>query len=277
MNARQPSIVLTIAGSDSGGAAGLQADLKTLTALGVYGMSVVTVVTAQNSVEVAALHPLPPQFVARQLQAVLADYGAAAAKTGFIGSVDLVEMIAGHLSRHRADHELRLVVDPVLVDHQGRAMFPSDVVDAYRRHLLPACDVLTPNCPEAALLTGQPVTVPEEMTRAARHLHGLGARTVLVKGSRQQGEMADVFYDGHEVHLLRSPHLETENTHGSGDTLSAAIAAFLARGLSPLEAMEGAHTFTASAIRGAAEWRLGAGHGPLNHFVRGPWGAESEA
>ena len=119
--------------------------------------------------------------------------------------------------------------------------------------------------------------MPEEMVRAARHLHSLGAGTVLVKGSRQQQEMVDVFYDGREATLLRSRHLDTENTHGSGDTLSAAVAAFLARGLSPLQAIEGARSFTAAAIREAADWQLGAGHGPVNHFAKGPWAAESGA
>lgn len=277
MNANQPPIVLTVAGSDSGGAAGLQADLKTLTALGVYGMSVVTVVTAQNSVNVTALHPLPPRFVAQQLEAVLEDYGAAAVKTGFVGSAEAVGAIAEQLVQYRTDHNLPLVVDPVLVNHRGHSMFPPAVTEAYRRHLLPHCDVVTPNCPEAALLTGQAVTIPEEMVRAARHLHALGAGTVLVKGSRQRQEMVDVFYDGREAILLRSRHLDTENTHGSGDTLSAAVAAFLARGLSPLRAIEGARSFTATAIREAAGWQLGAGHGPVNHFVKGPWAGESRA
>lgn len=277
MNAQQPPIVLTIAGSDSGGAAGLQADLKTLTALGVYGMSVVTVVTAQNSVNVAALHRLPPQFVAQQLEAVLEDYGAAAVKTGFVGSGEVVGVIAEQVTRYRKDHNLHLVVDPVLVDHRGQAMFPQAVTDAYRRHLLPICDMVTPNCAEAALLAGQPVTMPEEMVRAARHLHALGAHTVLVTGNRQKEEMVDVYYDGREATLLRSRYLETENTHGSGDTFSAAVAALLARGLSPLPAVEAARSFTAAAIREAAGWRLGAGHGPVNHFVKGTWTAESEA
>lgn len=273
-NEREPVRVLTIAGSDSGGAAGLQADLKTFTALGVYGMSVVTVVTAQNSVHVAGVHTLPATFVVRQLQAVLEDYGVDAAKTGFIGSAALVEAIAGQLQgdgRRRAPH---LVVDPILVNHSGQSMFSPDVTEAYRRHLLPLADLLTPNCEEAALLTGQPVTTPEEMAAAARELQAQGARNVLVKGGRsgnrrQMKEMVDAFYDGTDLTFLPIPFVDTENTHGSGDTLSAAITTFLAQGRSLADAVRRGQTFTVEALRGAAGWRLGAGHGPLNHLQTG--------
>lgn len=274
MNAQDPARVLTVAGSDSGGAAGLQADLKTFTALGVYGMSVVTVVTAQNSVRVAGVHTLPAAFVARQLQAVLEDYGVDAAKTGFIGSPALVETLAHHLQgkeRRRVPH---LVVDPILVDHRGQSMFSADVTEAYRRHLLPLSDLVTPNCEEAALLTGHPVSTPQEMAAAARELHARGAGNVLVKGGRSgegghRAEMIDVFYDGTDLAFLRLPYVGTENTHGSGDTLSAAITAFLAQGHSLADAVRRGQTFTVEAIRGGAGWRLGAGHGPLNHLQTG--------
>jgi hydroxymethylpyrimidine/phosphomethylpyrimidine kinase len=177
----QPVKVLTIAGSDSGGAAGLQADLKTFTLLGVYGMSVVTAVTAQNSVAVTAVHPLPADFVAAQLDAVLSDYGAAAVKTGFIGREELVEIIADRLAAYATPNRL---VDPVLVNHRGEAMFGSAMADAYRRHLLPLADLLTPNRREAELLLNRPVTTLSEAAEAARRLADQGAKAVLIKRLR---------------------------------------------------------------------------------------------
>lgn len=267
----QPAKVLTIAGSDSGGAAGLQADLKTFTALGVYGMSVVTVVTAQNSVRVEGVHPLPAGFVSQQLAAVLSDYGAAAVKTGFIGRVDLIEAIAGRLAAYAAEQPAgqapRIVIDPVLVNHRGESMFPPDVTDAYRNHLLPLADLVTPNRREAALLTERPVETVAEMEAAARLLHEQAGGAVLVKGGRQGEKVVDVFFDGEEVVPLRTERVETANTHGGGDTLSAAIVAFMARGEGMLPAVRRARCFTHAAIRSAAGWRMGGGHGPLDHFL----------
>lgn len=261
---REPAKVLTIAGSDSGGAAGLQADLKTFTTLKAYGMSVITAVTAQNSVRVAAVHFLPAEFVAAQLDAVLSDYGAAAAKTGFIGRVDLIETIASRI----AVYSLRyLVVDPVLVNHKGEAMFGPSLTQAYRDHLLPLAWLVTPNRREAALLAGMTaVDTPAEMETAARAIHHLGPRYVLVKGSREGDDMADLLFDGEQPIWFRSPYLNTHNTHGSGDTLSAAITTYLAQGITTIAAVQQAHRFTASAIQAAVPWQLGAGHGPLSHF-----------
>ena len=269
--AGEPAKVLTIAGSDSGGAAGLQADLKTFNALGVYGMSVVTVVTAQNSVRVEGVHPLPAPFVSQQLTAILADYGAAAVKTGFIGRADLVETIARHLAAYAGDQppgrEPFIVVDPVLVNHRGESMFPPEVVRAYRERLLPLAHLITPNRPEAALLTEQPVATIAEMVAAARVLQRLSGSAVLVKGGRDGQQMIDLFFDGKEVIPLRAEHLDSANTHGSGDTLSAAAAAFLARGENTLSAIRLSRAFTHAAIRAAAGWQMGGGHGPLNHFL----------
>ena len=269
--AGEPAKVLTIAGSDSGGAAGLQADLKTFAALGVYGMSVVTVVTAQNSVRVEGVHPLPAPFVSRQLAAVLADYGAAAVKTGFIGRADLVETIAAHLASYAGDRppdrKPFLVADPVLVNHRGEAMFPPEVVHAYRERLLPLADLITPNRREAALLTEQPVGTIPEMHAAARSLQRLSGGAVLVKGGRDGQQMVDVFFDGEETVPLRAERVDSANVHGSGDTLSAAVAAFLARGESNHLAVRLARAFTHAAIRAAAGWQMGGGHGPLNHFL----------
>lgn len=266
----QPPPVLTIGGSDSGGAAGIQADLKSFTALRVYGMSVLTAVTAQNSVRVAAVHYLPAGFVAAEIDAVLEDYGAAAIKTGFIGRAELVHAVAERLRFWQASAPERvgpLVVDPVLVNHRHEAMFGPDVTEAYRQSLLPLATLVTPNRAEAALLTGQTVDGVVAAGHAARALHGMGARHVLLKGIPDGEQMADLFFDGYTCLTLASPRLETDNTHGSGDTLSAAIAAVLAHGLPLPEAIERGRGYTLAALRGSQSWRLGAGHGPLRHWT----------
>jgi len=263
-DAFRPPTVLTIAGSDSGGAAGLQADLKTLAALGVYGMSAITVVTAQNSESVAAVQPLTPGLVANQIDAVLSDYGADAAKTGFIGRVDLINTIAERLQHAELKH---VVVDPVLVDHRGRAMFGHDVTKEYLNQLLPLADLVTPNRYEAALLSNTPLpnTVSLHWLRsAAEQLAALGARRVLLKGGRLEMESVDLYFDGTNHMLLASAWIETRNTHGSGDTLSAAVCAFLAKGYDFKSSVRRAHGFTYDAIGRAATWRLGNGHGPLD-------------
>lgn len=266
----QPPPVLTIGGSDSGGAAGIQADLKSFTAWRVYGMSVLTAVTAQNSVRVAAVHYLPPDFVAAQIDAVLADYGAAVVKTGFIGRAELVELIAGRLHAWLTRDPARvgpLVVDPVLVNHRGEAMFGPEVSDAYSRLLLPLATLVLPNRAEAALLTGKAVTTIADAETAARALSTMGAQNVLVKGIPGEQEIADLFFDRGQVQIWRAPTLETTNTHGSGDTLSAAIAAGLAQGAPLQEAIARARAYTQAALRGGSTWRLGAGHGPLAHWM----------
>jgi hydroxymethylpyrimidine/phosphomethylpyrimidine kinase len=267
MESSQPPKVLTIAGSDSGGAAGLQADLKTFTALGVYGMSAVTVVTAQSSVQVAALHPVPPAIVAAQMETVLDDYGAAAIKTGFLGSVELVTCVAKTLARYRKAQPVPVVVDPVLVNHRGEAMFSDDVTEAYRQHLLPGCTLVTPNLREAALLCGKALDSWTDTTQAAGRLGQMGASAVLITGAWCEGQYGDALFDGKTMTFLPQEHLETHHTHGSGDTLSAAVAAFLAQELGLVDAVRRAQTFTAEAIRGALNWRMGGGHGPLNHLL----------
>lgn len=270
----QPPAVLTIGGSDSGGAAGIQADLKTFTAWQVYGMSALTAVTAQNSVRVAAVHYLPPAFVAAQIDAVLEDYGAAAVKTGFIGQAELIAAVAGRLRAWRDQESARmgpLVVDPVLVDHRGKTMFTEEVAEAYRRLLLPLATLLVPNRAEASLLIGKPVDSLAAAESATRALHALGAKNVLVKGVRSGEEIVDLFYDGRELHSLPARYLATANTHGSGDTLAASIAAALALQLPLLAAVEQARAYTLDAIRGGSGWRMGAGHGPLQHWM---WAGE---
>ena len=261
----QPLPILTIAGSDSGGAAGLAADWKTFAALGAYGLGAMTVVTAQNSVEVRRVQFVPPEMVVAQIETVLEDYGAAAIKTGFIGKADTIRAIADCLARWP---NIPLVVDPVLVNHKGQAMFPADVVAAYQQHLFPLATLITPNRHEAALLTGLPVTTREEMVAAASQLHTFGSRHVLIKGLREGDTMVDGWWDGAQMVWLEGGRVETGNTHGSGDTLSAAATVFLAQGLEMGVALGRACEFVRGAIGAAAHWHLGAGHGPVNPLFR---------
>jgi len=282
----QPLPVLTIAGSDSGGAAGLAADWKTFAALGAYGLGALTVVTAQNSREVRQVQFMSPEMVVAQMEAVLEDYGAAAIKTGFIGRTDTIRAIALCLSRWP---EIPLVVDPVLVNHKGQAMFPPEVIEAYQQHLFPLATLITPNRHEAALLTGLPVTTRKEMVAAAHRLYTFGPRHVLIKGLREGDAMVDGWWEGDTArarargtpsssssssnssfHWLEGKRVETTNTHGSGDTLSAAAAVFLAQGLEMGEALGRAHEFVRGAIVAAADWQLGMGHGPVNPFFAKP-------
>jgi len=262
-----PKKVLTIAGSDSGGAAGLQADLKTLTALGVYGMSAVTAVTAQNSVSVNDVTWMSAPFLQAQLDAVLSDYGADGVKTGFLGRPPLIITTSACLQRHRPPH---IVIDPVLVNHRGESMFPAVITDLYRIYLLPLAAVLTPNLPEAALLTGRPLPPPDDLAAIqamAQTLQRFGADTVLIKGGHDRHKMVDVLFDGLAFTLLAADRVDTPNTHGAGDTLSAAICAYLAKGADVKTAVRQAHAFTHNAIKHAQTWRLGTGHGPLAHFI----------
>ncbi len=276
----QPLPLLTIAGSDSGGAAGLQADLKTWAALGVYGMSAVTAVTAQNSARVVAVHSLPPEMVAAQIDAVLSDYGAVAIKTGFLGRVEIIAAVAERLA-YWAGGGLptrpTLVIDPVLVNHRGEAMFVPEVAAAYRALLFPLADLVTPNQAEAALLgmlDGAQGETPSPFGRGlgrgaatryslAAPLRSSGPRRVLLKGIQRGDEMLDVYWDGEQRLELPQPRIETSNTHGSGDTLSAAICAAVAQGYGWPEAIRRAQAFAHAAIRRGATWRLGAGHGPV--------------
>jgi hydroxymethylpyrimidine/phosphomethylpyrimidine kinase len=263
-----PPKVLTIAGSDSGGAAGLQADLRTFAALGVYGLSALTVVTAQNSEEVSDVHFLPASFVTAQLTAVLSDYGAVspgimAAKTGFIGRAELIPAIAAALRPAAIPH---LIVDPVLVNHKGEAMFDAAVSAAYRTHLAPAATLLTPNWREAALLAASPIRELADLETAVFRLQEQGAAAVLVTGypDPERPLIHDLLLTRQgNVSRWQSPRRETPHTHGSGDTLSAAICAYLARGADLETAVAGARSFTIAAIDRAAAWRLGGGHGPV--------------
>lgn len=262
--AQEPVKLLTIGGSDSGGAAGIQADLKTWTVLGGYGMSVITAVTAQNSQTVHDIAWMTPHFVQSQLEAVLGDYGATAVKTGFLGRAELVIAVSALLQKYKPAH---IIIDPVLVNHRRQSMFPDDVRQLYLDYLLPLADVVMPNLGETAvLLPTFTIDSYADLCRAAVRLHEIGAKNVLIKGFRDGSDLVDVLFDGQQFTDFRQPHIETSNTHGSGDTLSAAICAFLAQGLPLAEAISQAQQFTHRAIARAAHWQLGGGHGPLGIF-----------
>ncbi len=262
----EPVKLLTIGGSDSGGAAGIQADLKTWTALGGYGMSVLTAVTAQNSLTVKDVAWMTPRFVQSQLEAVLSDYGAAAVKTGFLGRAELIISVSALLQKYKP---INIVIDPVLVNHRQQPMFPDAVRQLYFCYLLPLADLVTPNVTEAAVLLNTSTLDSHGKVRgAAEWLHRRGARQVLIKGFREPEEVVDILFDGSTFTEFRQPLINTLNTHGSGDVLSAAICAYLARGDDMETAVAKAQQFTHRAIRRAANWRLGGGHGPLALFSK---------
>ncbi len=255
---------LTIAGSDSGGGAGIQADLKTFTAFQVYGMSALTAITAQNTVGVQGVHVLPPDFVALQLRSVLSDIGADAAKTGMLATKEIVAVVA---EVARAFGLPNLVVDPVMVSATGHRLLDEDAVEAVKTLVLPLATVVTPNLDEAAILWGEKVDDLSSMKEAAKIIKALGPRYVLVKGGHLRGDRVfDVLYDGKRFDVRNAPKIPTENTHGSGCTLSAAIAAGLAKGQDVKEAVEMAQRYIHAAIQSAVQ--IGKGKGPLNHLAK---------
>ena len=258
--------VLTIAGSDSGGGAGIQADLKTFAANGCYGLSVITALTAQNTQGVRAIHAAPVDFVAQQLDAVLPDIGADAVKIGMLFSPELIETVARKLQEYRVE---RIVFDPVMVAQSGDKLLRDDAVAALKTHLIPLAEVLTPNIPEASVLLGRKIVRLEEMAGAACDLAALGCRNVLVKGGHLEGAASDdCLYLGGEQRVVRLPgaRLETRNNHGTGCTLSSAIAARLAHGDDVETAVRRAKEYITEAIRAGAAYDIGHGHGPVHHF-----------
>jgi hydroxymethylpyrimidine/phosphomethylpyrimidine kinase len=253
---------LTIAGSDSGGGAGIQADLKTFSAFRVFGTSVITAVTAQNSVGVHGVHNLPPPFVAAQLDAVLSDFPVGAAKLGMLSTAEIVSAVAESLRRYRFD---QLVVDPVMIAKGGDPLLQPDARQALIREILPLALVVTPNLHEAAALAGIPVETHAEMERAARIIHGRGPRYVLVKGGHLKDDATDILFDGRDFSRFSAPRVDSTNTHGTGCTLSAAIAAGLALDRPLPEAVRDAKAYVTAAIRGG--FAPGRGVGVLRHFV----------
>ncbi len=260
--------VLTIAGSDSGGGAGIQADLKTFAARGVYGTSALTAITAQNTVGVQGVFELPADFVARQIDSVMEDIGADAWKTGMLSNAEIIGVVAERARHYGVE---RLVVDPVMVAKSGDPLLRPEARDALIRELVPLAYVITPNHHEAQMLADMEIRTVADAREAARRIHGMGARHVVVKGghlpeAEAQGVAVDVFFDGHTWAELPAPRVNTSNTHGTGCTFASAIAAELAKGHTPLEAVRRAKAYLTAVLRAAAELRIGRGHGPLNHF-----------
>jgi len=254
--------ILTIAGSDSGGGAGIQADLKAITLLGGYGMSVLTALTAQNTVGVQAIHEVPAGFVETQIDSVLSDIGADAIKTGMLANADIIEVVAKKIRQYGVK---RVVVDPVMVAKSGDSLLREDAQDALIKRLLPLSMVVTPNLPEASVLAGFKVNSIEEMRKAAHRIHRLGAKHVVVKGGHLRGMAIDILYDGRRFHEIESKRIETKNTHGTGCTFASAIATLLARGERVPEAVRKAKTFITLAIQSGLS--LGKGTGPTNPFA----------
>jgi hydroxymethylpyrimidine/phosphomethylpyrimidine kinase len=256
---------LTVAGSDSGGGAGIQADLKTFSAFRVFGMSVITAVTAQNSVGVSGVHDLPPAFVALQIDAVLDDFGADAVKLGMLSTAPIIRVVAERLAAHG---QRALVVDPVMIAKSGAPLLQPDARAALIEALLPLAEVVTPNLHEAAALADMPVTTEKEMEEAARRIHALGPRHVLVKGGHLADSATDLLYDGRGFTRYPAPRIDSANTHGTGCTLASAIAAGLAHGTPLTAAVTEAKAYVTAAIREG--FSAGRGVGVLRHFV-GSW------
>lgn len=256
-----PAKALTIAGSDSGGGAGIQADLKVFAALGVYGSSVITAVTAQNTQQVTAVLDIPVEMIDAQLDAVMVDIGADAAKTGMLSSSAIVETVAAGVKRHGID---LLVVDPVMVAKSGDRLLQEEAVAAVRSTLLPLAYVVTPNIPEAEVLSGRTIDTEADMVEAARAIHALGARNVVVKGGHLVGNAVDILFDGSAVQRFSTPRVATENTHGTGCSFSAAITARLAANRDIFEAIHDAKQYLYQAL--IHSYEIGAGHSPVHHF-----------
>ena len=257
------ALALTIAGSDSGGGAGIQADLKTFHAFGVFGTTAITAITAQNTLGVAAVHQIPIEVVRAQIDAVVEDLRPAATKTGMLASAGLVETVARALTDHRLK---AYVLDPVMVATSGDRLLEADAEDALARELLPLAQLVTPNLHEARILTGLEIEDDADMRVAARALVQLGAKAALVKGGHLPGDEAvDLFWDGRDEHVWRRPRVDSRDTHGTGCTLSAAVTASLARGVRLVDAVARAIAFVARAIASAPG--LGSGHGPIDHVT----------
>lgn len=254
-------VVLTIAGSDPCGGAGIQADLKTFHQFGVYGCAVPALITVQNSRRVARVEVLPADLVREQIEAVLEDLPVAAVKTGALGSAEIVRVVARAVKVRKSP----VVVDPVMLSSHGRALLPEAAVAVLRDELLPRAALVTPNLPEAEALTGCAIRTEEDLRRAACLLREMGARAVLIKGGHRAGDATDVLFDGAEWHEYPAPRIQSRHTHGTGCTYSAAIAAGLARGDALVDAVARAKRFVHEAIRTAPG--LGGGAGPLNHFA----------
>jgi hydroxymethylpyrimidine/phosphomethylpyrimidine kinase len=260
-------VALTIAGSDSSGGAGIQADLKTFAALGVYGASVITALTAQNTTGVSGIHQVPAKFVTAQIDAVFADLAVGAVRIGMVADLAVIDAIAASLERWSPKH---IVIDPVMVATSGDRLLAAEAVDALRKKLIPQASLITPNLPEAAALLGEPVAASESVIAdQGKRLLALGCRVVLIKGGHGQGaESTDYLVTSTGATALAAPRVATKNTHGTGCSLSSAIAAGLAKGEDMETAVRHAKTWISAAIAAADRFSVGHGHGPVHHFHR---------
>ncbi|MCS0496152.1 bifunctional hydroxymethylpyrimidine kinase/phosphomethylpyrimidine kinase [Ancylobacter sp. MQZ15Z-1] len=263
--AAQSAIAVTIAGSDSGGGAGIQADIKTFSALGVYGASVITALTAQNTLGVTGIHDVPPAFITQQIEAVYSDLDVAATKIGMLSRPEAILAVASGLDRHQVAN---VVLDPVMVAASGDRLLVAEAIATLRAELLPRARLITPNLPEAAALLDEPqATSLEEVRAQAERLLALGPKAVLVKGGHSEGpESVDVLMDADGVHEFRGPRINTQNTHGTGCTLSSAIAAGLAKGEDLRTSVQAAKHYLSRALARSDELHIGHGHGPVHHF-----------
>jgi hydroxymethylpyrimidine/phosphomethylpyrimidine kinase len=261
-----PKCVLTIAGSDSGAGAGIQADLKTMAAQGVYGLSAITAITAQNTVSVEKFQVLPPEMVEAQINAVLHDFPVAAVKIGMLGNAEVINVVAATLKRHRIR---KVILDPVMVAKSGDLLLERGAQEALREKLIPLALLITPNIPEAEVLCGHPIKKPDDRKAAARTLHRMGASFVLLKGGHLPGgrEVTDLLYDGERYYYYRAPRIVTKNTHGTGCTYASAIAAHLVLGKTVPLAVKAAREYLQSILPNGLN--IGHGHGPMDHFSAG--------
>ncbi len=258
--------VLTIAGSDSGGGAGIQADLKTFSALGCYGMTVITALTAQNTKGVTGIHPVPPSFVAEQMEAVFTDIGADAVKIGMLFSKELIETVAMLLKKYEVK---KVVLDPVMVAQSGDILLKNDAIDAIKKYLMPLSTVVTPNIPEAEALLNIKIHEMTDIQKAAKALAKYGSKSILIKGGHLEDmESTDLMYlaDDDRFVSLAQDRIKTSNNHGTGCTLSSAIASYLAKGDTTTEAVEKAKNYITKALIAGSTYKLGQGHGPVHHF-----------
>ena len=257
---------LTIAGSDSGGGAGIQADLKTFSALGCYGLSVITALTAQNTVGVTGIHPVPPEFVQSQMEAVFSDIGVDAVKIGMLFSEELIQAITGKLKEHNVHP---IVLDPVIVAQSGDKLLQDEAIAAIREYLIPLADILTPNLVEASVLLDRRLDSPDDIVSGAKSIAQWGCRAVLIKGGHSDSQDCnDILYlsENDRVITLTDKRINTRNNHGTGCTLSSAIAAHLAKGANMEAAVKKAKEYITAAIQSGAKYRIGEGHGPVHHF-----------
>jgi len=254
---------LTIAGSDSGGGAGIQADLKTFTVLGVYGMSVITALTSQNTIGVQGIHNIPPQFVALQMDSVLSDIGANAVKTGMLSNKKIINVVAEKIKHYKIK---KLVIDPVMVSKHGSKLLEDSAIESLIKKLIPLAMIITPNINEAKIISGVSIRNTSDMKKSAQIIHKMGVPYVFIKGGHLEGNANDLLFDGKKFIFLKNEKIQTKHTHGTGCTLSAAITAYLAMNYHPIEAIKSGKKFVTQTIKYA--FKLGKGIGPVNHLYR---------